>query len=88
MLCKGLSVNTTDHQCTICKPYYKSENIYFVFFLAFVSVYPNAVGDYWNPSVLSGILILGIPIEELAFAFSFGMMWSSVYEHINWYRNK
>ena len=62
--------------------------MYFVFFLAFVSVYPYAVESYWNLSALSGILLLGIPIEELIFSFTFGMMWSSVYEHVNWYRNK
>ncbi len=60
---------------------------YFIFFLAFVSAYPNAVKDYWNIGALSGILIFGIPIEELVFGFTFGMMWSSVYEHVNWYRN-
>lgn len=29
---------------------------------------------------------LGIPLEELMFAFTFGMMWSSAYEHILWYK--
>ncbi|MDE1860214.1 MAG: hypothetical protein KGH72_00675 [Candidatus Micrarchaeota archaeon] len=62
--------------------------IYFVFFLLFVMVYPYAVKGFWNLGALSGILVIGIPIEELIFAFTFGMMWSSVYEHINWYRNK
>lgn len=62
--------------------------IYFIFFLAFVMVYPYAVENFWNLDALSGILVIGIPVEELIFAFTFGMMWSSVYEHINWYRNK
>lgn len=62
--------------------------IYFIFFLAFVFVYPYAVESFWNINALSGILVFGIPIEELLFAFTFGMMWSSVYEHINWYRER
>ncbi|HTY76023.1 MAG TPA: hypothetical protein VMD05_10740 [Candidatus Nanoarchaeia archaeon] len=31
------------------------------------------------------MLILGVPLEELMFAFTFGMMWSSVYEHVQYY---
>jgi len=27
-----------------------------------------------------------VPLEELMFAFTFGMMWSSIYEHVLWYR--
>ena len=60
--------------------------IYFVFFVFFNNIYPYAVEQFWNLSALSGILILKIPIEELMFAFTFGMMWSSVYEHIKWYK--
>lgn len=60
--------------------------IYFVFFLAFTTAYPNAVRSIWNLSAISGILIFGIPIEELAFAFTFGLMWSSIYEHFEWYK--
>lgn len=60
--------------------------IYFVYFLTLLAVAPGYVVSVWNMSALSGILILGIPIEELMFAFSFGFMWSSVYEHVRWYR--
>ena len=62
--------------------------LYFVFFLFFNLVYPYAVERYWNLDALSGVLILGIPLEELLFAFTFGLSWSSVYEHVNWYRIK
>lgn len=61
--------------------------IYFIFFLSFNLAYPYALTNIWNLSSISGILILGIPLEELMFAFSFGLMWSSVYEHFNWYLN-
>ncbi len=59
---------------------------YFLFFISLVLVFPDYVAQVWNLKVLSGILILGIPLEELLFAFSFGMLWSSLYEHILWYK--
>jgi hypothetical protein len=31
-------------------------------------------------------LIIGVPVEELIFAFAFGMMWSGVYEHVIGYK--
>lgn len=62
--------------------------LYFVFLLSFNLVYPGLVKEIWNLSEISGILILGIPIEELIFAFTFGMLWSGVYEHVKGYRVK
>lgn len=58
--------------------------LYFLFFLFWIARYPSLVENVWNLQVLTGILILGIPLEELLFAFTFGMMWSSVYEHVSW----
>ena len=60
--------------------------LYFLFFVSFNSFYPYAVEKFWNISALSGILILKVPLEELIFAFTFGLMWSSVYEHVRWYK--
>lgn len=62
--------------------------IYFVSFLLAITLYPNWVQTTWNLKDILGILILGIPLEELMFAFTFGMLWSSVYEHFNWYKLK
>jgi len=59
---------------------------YFVFFISLIAVFPDYVNTVWNLKVLTEILFLGIPLEELLFAFSFGMLWSSLYEHILWYR--
>lgn len=59
---------------------------YFIFFLTLIAVVPDYVIHVWNLEVLTGILFLGIPIEELLFAFSFGMLWSSLYEHILWFK--
>ena len=62
--------------------------IYFTFFLLFNTVYPDAVRQFWNIAGISGIFAFGVPIEELLFAFTYGLMWSSIYEHILWYREK
>ena len=60
--------------------------LYFVFFLSFNLIYTNAVQKFWNLSAISGILVLGVPLEELLFGFTFGLMWSGIYEHIKWYK--
>jgi|SRR3989344_2086045 len=82
---------------TLCRPDLKKKVfvggilfliLYFLFFLIFNLFYPNAVYNYWNLSAISGILVLGVPLEELIFAFTFGLMWSSVYEHILGYKLK
>lgn len=57
-----------------------------VFFLSFVLFTPSYVAAVWNLPALIGILLLGIPIEELGFAAALGAIWSGVYEHIFWYR--
>lgn len=62
--------------------------LYFFFFLVLILFYPGYVQKVWNLSAISGILILGIPLEELIFAFSLGFLWSSVYEHIMWRKIK
>ena len=53
--------------------------LYFIFFLGANMAFPYFV-TYWNLPALSGVLILNVPLEELMFAFTFGMMWSSIYE--------
>ncbi len=60
--------------------------LYFVYFSAFIAFYPDYVKQVWNLSALSGIFIFGVPLEELMFAFGFGFLWSSVYEHITWHK--
>lgn len=44
-------------------------------------VYPHWVRDTYLFSYLSGILILGIPIEELVFWFLAGLFWGPFYEY-------
>jgi hypothetical protein len=59
---------------------------YFVFFIALEVSAPGYIERVWNLPALSGILFLGIPLEELLFAFTFGLYWSGVYEHFMWRR--
>ncbi len=58
--------------------------LYFIYFGSILPLYPQYVELYWNLDNLTHILIFGIPIEELIFAFTFGMYWSGIYEHIYW----
>jgi len=58
--------------------------LYFIYFGSILSFYPQYVEQYWNLDNLTHILLLGIPIEELLFAFTFGMYWSGLYEHLYW----
>ena len=56
----------------------------FVFGLEWAA--PGYVERVWNLAALSGVSLLGIPIEELLFGFTFGLYWSGVYEHLTWTR--
>lgn len=57
---------------------------YFVYFLTLILLYPGYVEKVWNFEAISGILIVGVPLEELMFALAFGFFWSGVYEHFTW----
>ena len=81
----------------LCRPDLKNKvlaggflflGIYFIFFFLLNLIFPGWVERIWNLPKISGILFLGIPIEELLFAFSAGLMWSSIYEHVKWYKLK
>ncbi len=58
--------------------------VYFILVFLVVTAAPSFLSA-WNLSALSGIVIFGVPLEELMFAFTFGMMWSGVYEHVRHY---
>jgi hypothetical protein len=59
--------------------------LYFVYFVSLNIVSPGYVTEVWNFTTISRIRILGVPITELLFGFTFGMFWSSLYEHILWF---
>ncbi|KAA3616825.1 MAG: hypothetical protein D8M58_17640 [Calditrichaeota bacterium] len=62
--------------------------LYAIYFLALAWIAPGYVEKVWTLSAISGISIIGIPIEELVFAYTFGMLWSSYYEHLTWKKIK
>lgn len=47
---------------------------------------PGYIERVWNLDNLTGIKLTFIPLEELLFAFFFGLYWSGVYEHFTWTR--
>ena len=59
--------------------------IYFFVFGLFNIAFPGYVEVVWNLKAISGVRLIGVPLEELMFAFTFGLYWSSVYEHLTWH---
>lgn len=62
--------------------------LYAVFMLLLVFFAPGYIEQVWNLPALSGVLLGGIPLEELAFGFAFGLYWAGIYEHFTWRRNQ
>jgi hypothetical protein len=62
--------------------------LYFVVFAVFNQAFPGYVVAVWNLAALSRVFVFGVPAEELMFAFTFGLYWSSVYEHVAWRRSE
>lgn len=59
---------------------------YATFMLSLVFGAPGYIEQVWNMPAVSGLLIAGIPLEELLFGFAFGLYWANVYEHLCWTR--
>lgn len=57
---------------------------YAVFMVGLAWSAPGYIDQVWNLPALSGVLVYGIPIEELLFGAAFGLYWSGVYEHVTW----
>lgn len=53
---------------------------YFLVFFAFLSLFPNIVSSLWEVRNMSGMLVAGIPLEELMWAFTFGCVAGPFYE--------
>jgi hypothetical protein len=47
---------------------------------------PGYIARVWNLNALSGVVIYGVPLEELLFATAFGLYWAGIYEHLTWRR--
>lgn len=50
-------------------------------FLLFNLIYPDFIANYYHLRLTSGIMLLGVPLEEYLYAFSFGMLWAPIYEY-------
>lgn len=59
---------------------------YAVFMVLLLVAAPGYIEKVWNLPALSGVLVRGIPLEELAFGFTFGLYWAGLYEHFTWKR--
>lgn len=79
-----------------CRPELKTKTwaggvLFTIFYWLYVAglelLAPGYVERVWNLGALSGIILLKAPLEELLFAFSFGMYWAGVYEHFTWRRS-
>jgi hypothetical protein len=78
-----------------CRPDLKTKTLigaalfcgyYFVFMLALDAFVPGYIEQVWNLPALSGVRVLGIPAEELAFGLAFGAYWAGIHEHMRWRR--
>ena len=61
--------------------------LYTVFLLGLKWSAPGYIEQVWNFSALTGVRVYGLPLEELLFGFSFGLMWTAIYEHFMWERS-
>lgn len=77
----------------LCRPDLKSKTwigggLFLVYYAAFVLglewLSPGYIDRVWNLEALSGIRAGPLPVEELLFAFAFGLYWSGVYDHFTW----
>ena len=59
---------------------------YAVFLLGLKWSAPGYIEQVWNLPALSGVLVYGLPLEELLFALSFGLYSATAYEHFAWLR--
>jgi hypothetical protein len=62
--------------------------LYAIFTLLLIFFAPGYIEQVWNLPALSGVLLVGIPLEELAFGFAFGLYWAGIYEHFTWHRGQ
>ena len=61
--------------------------IYFIGFIIFNLIFPNFIQTTYNLNTLSNIFILTVPIEELFYGFSFGLMWGPIYKVVKGLKN-
>ncbi|MEW6313876.1 MAG: lycopene cyclase domain-containing protein [Pseudomonadota bacterium] len=62
--------------------------LYAIFMWLLIIFAPGYIERVWNLPAISGALLGGIPLEELAFGFAFGLYWAGIYEHFTWHRSR
>jgi hypothetical protein len=76
-----------------CRPDLKSKTLvggclfavyYAIFMLLLELSAPGYIARVWNLRALSGVMVGGVPVEELLFGFAFGTYWSGIFEHLTW----
>ena len=55
--------------------------LYYGIAVFLLQLYPDYLTTHYNLSNLSAIFIGQLPLEEMLFAFAFGLMWSPIYEY-------
>lgn len=62
--------------------------VYFLLFAIFNKLFPGYISLTYTLENLWGIMILGVPLEEVVTSFGVGAVWSSFYEYIRGYKTK
>lgn len=60
----------------------------FFLYLVWIALFPGVIQSWWKLENISGILVFGVPLEEILFAFGFGMVAGPLYELWQGYRLK
>jgi hypothetical protein len=63
-------------------------SLYFVVFVLINLIFKGLVENFYNLKNTWGILVLGVPLEEIGVAFFAGAFWSTIYEYTKAYREK
>ena len=60
---------------------------YSCMFLAFNRLFPEFIPRYYHLELTSHIMIWGVPLEEYLYGFTFGLLWTPLYEYEHRYKN-
>ncbi len=52
----------------------------FLFYQVWIAIYPGIIQHWWKLQNISGILVFGVPLEEIIWGFSWGIAGGSLYE--------
>lgn len=57
-------------------------SLMFIFYLIFMPLFPGVIQKWWLLKNLSGVLVLGAPLEELMWGFGWGFFAGPAYEFV------